>query len=114
MKINLKTLVHVTAAAMAAVACSAAQAQAWPNKPIKYIVPFAAGGTTDILGRMIGAKLAEALGQPVVVENRPGAAGALGVELLAKSPPDGYTFGGGTISSHAMNVSLYSKLPYDP
>jgi tripartite-type tricarboxylate transporter receptor subunit TctC len=95
-------------------ACQVVQAQAWPNKPIKYIVPFAAGGTTDILGRMIGAKLAEALGQPVVVENRPGAAGALGVELLAKSPPDGYTFGGGTISSHAINVSLYSKLPYDP
>lgn len=93
---------------------TASQAQSWPNKPIKYIVPFAAGGTTDILGRMIGAKLAEALGQPVVVENRPGAAGALGVDLLAKSAPDGYTFGGGTISSHAINVSLYSKLPYDP
>lgn len=91
-----------------------AQAQTWPSKPIKYIVPFAAGGTTDILGRMIGAKLAEALGQPVVVENRAGAAGALGVEQLAKSAPDGYTFGGGTISSHAINVSLYSKLPYDP
>jgi len=90
------------------------QAQAWPSKPIKYIVPFAAGGTTDILGRMVGAKLAEALGQPVIVENRPGAAGALGVELLAKSAPDGYTFGGGTISSHAINVTLYSKLPYDP
>jgi tripartite-type tricarboxylate transporter receptor subunit TctC len=94
--------------------CTVAQAQAWPSKPIKYIVPFAAGGTTDILGRMVGAKLSEALGQPVVVENRPGAAGALGAELLAKSPPDGYTIGGGTISSHAINVSLYSKLPYDP
>jgi tripartite-type tricarboxylate transporter receptor subunit TctC len=93
---------------------TAAQAQAWPNKPIKYIVPFAAGGTTDILGRMIGAKLAEALGQPVVVENRPGAAGALGVELLAKSPPDGYTIGGGTVSSHGLNVALYPKLAYDP
>ena len=90
------------------------QAQAWPSKPIKYIVPFAAGGTTDILGRMVGAKLAEAFGVPVVVENRPGAAGALGAEMLAKSPPDGYTVGGGTISSHAINVSLYSKLPYDP
>ena len=90
------------------------QAQPWPAKPIKYIVPFAAGGTTDILGRMVGAKLAEALGVPVVVENRAGAAGALGAEMLAKSPPDGYTIGGGTISSHAINVSLYSKLPYDP
>ena len=90
------------------------QAQAWPSKPIKYIVPFAAGGTTDILGRMIGAKLSEALGQPVVVENRPGAAGALGVEMLAKSPPDGYTIGGGTVSSHGLNVALYPKLAYDP
>ncbi len=85
----------------------AAFAQAWPNKPIRYIVPFAAGGTTDLLGRMVGAKLAEALGQPVVVENRPGAAGSLGVEMIAKAAPDGYTFGGGTISSHAINVSLY-------
>lgn len=101
-------------AVLLAAAVPLASAQTWPNKPIRYIVPFAAGGTTDILGRMIGAKLAEALGQPVVVENRPGAAGALGVELLAKSAPDGYTLGAGTVSSHAINVSLYSKLPYDP
>jgi tripartite-type tricarboxylate transporter receptor subunit TctC len=101
-------------AAVVLAASTTIHAQAWPNKPIKYIVPFAAGGTTDILGRLVGAKLSEALGQPVVVENRPGAAGALGVELLAKSAPDGYTIGGGTISSHAINVSLYSKLPYDP
>jgi tripartite-type tricarboxylate transporter receptor subunit TctC len=101
-------------AAIAFAFTATAQAQAWPNKPIKYIVPFAAGGTTDILGRMIGAKLAEALGQPVVVENRAGAAGAVGVEMLAKSPPDGYTIGGGTVSSHGLNVALYPKLPYDP
>ncbi len=62
---------------------------------------------------MVGAKLAEALGQPVVVENRPGAAGSLGVEMLAKSAPDGYTIGGGTISSHAINVSLYLELTSD-
>jgi tripartite-type tricarboxylate transporter receptor subunit TctC len=101
-------------AAVALAFSAGAQAQAWPNKPIKYIVPFAAGGTTDILGRMVGAKLSEALGQPVVVENRPGAAGALGVEMLAKSPPDGYTIGGGTVSSHGLNVALYPKLAYDP
>ncbi len=95
-------------------ASTGAFAQAWPSKPIRYIVPFAAGGTTDLLGRMLGAKLAEALGQPVVVENRPGAAGALGVEMLAKSAPDGYTIGGGTVSSHGINVTLYPKLPYDP
>ena len=91
-----------------------AHAQGWPSKPIKYIVPFAAGGTTDILARLIGAKLSDGLGQPVVVENRPGAAGSVGVEMLAKSPPDGYTIGGGTVSSHGLNVTLYSKLPYDP
>ncbi len=107
-------LTRIALAALLATLAGSAAAQAWPSKPIKYIVPFAAGGTTDILGRMVGAKLAEALGQPVIVENRAGAAGTLGVELLAKSAPDGYTFGGGTISSHAINVSLYSKLPYDP
>ena len=109
----MKNLVRLGAVALFAFS-TLAQAQAWPNKPIKYIVPFAAGGTTDILGRMIGAKLGEALGQPFIVENRPGAAGALGVETLAKSAPDGYTLGAGTISSHAVNVSLYSKLAYDP
>ena len=89
-------------------------AQAWPSKPIRYIVPFAAGGTTDILGRMVAAGLSNALGQPVVVENKPGQAGSIGVAELARSAPDGYTVGGGTISSHAINASLYSKLPYDP
>ena len=96
------------------VAAPAAYGQAWPSKPIRYIVPFAPGGTTDILARLISPRLAEALGQPIVVENRAGAAGALGCELLAKSAPDGYTIGGGTISSHAINVTLYAKLPYDP
>ena len=109
----MKRFIVVTAAALLC-APSLAPAQAWPSKPIRYIVNFAPGGTTDILGRMVAAKLSEAFGQPVVVENRPGAAGSLGAELLAKSPPDGYTVGGGTISSHAINVSLYSKLPYDP
>ncbi len=94
-------------------ATSNAHAQAWPNKPIKYIVNFAAGGTTDILARMIAPKLAEALGQPVVVENKPGQAGSIGAAEVARAAPDGYTVGSGTISSHAINVSLYSKLPYD-
>ena len=109
----MKNFVRFGAAVLFSIS-TLAQAQTWPSKPIKYIVPFAAGGTTDILGRMIGAKLADALGQPVIVENRPGAAGALGVEMLAKSAPDGYTLGAGTISSHAINVTLYSKLAYDP
>ncbi|MCX7158648.1 MAG: tripartite tricarboxylate transporter substrate-binding protein, partial [Proteobacteria bacterium] len=90
----MKTTLHIAAATLL-LACQFAYAQAWPTKPIKYIVPFAAGGTTDILGRMVGAKLSEALGQPVIIENRPGSGGSLGVELLAKAAPDGYTFGGG-------------------
>src|SRR6187455_2572549 len=95
-------------------AATCAQAQAWPNKPIRYIVPFAAAGTTDLLGRMVGAKLSEAFGVPVVVENKPGQGGSIGAAELAKAAPDGYTLGGGTISSHAINASLYAKLPYDP
>lgn len=110
----MRKLAAIFAAPLLLACAVTVQAQAWPSKPIRYIVPFAAGGTTDILARMVGAKLSEALGQPVVVENRPGAAGAVGVEMLAKSPPDGYTIGGGTVSSHGLNVALYPKLPYDP
>jgi len=89
-------------------------AQPWPSKPIKYIVPFAPGGTTDLLGRTLSEKLSVALGEPVVVENKPGAGGGIGADFTAKSAPDGYTIMGGTISTHAINASLYSNLPYDP
>ena len=112
-----KTLTGPCAALAAALfACTAATglAQDYPTRPIRYIVPFAAGGMTDILGRIVGAKLYEAWGQQVIVDNRPGAAGGIGSDLAAKAAPDGYTILGGTISSHAINVSLYSKLPYDP
>jgi tripartite-type tricarboxylate transporter receptor subunit TctC len=91
-----------------------AQAQPWPSKPIRYIVPFAPGGTTDILGRMVAAGLSSSFGQPVVVENKPGQAGSIGAAELARAAPDGYTLGGGTISSHAINATLYPRLPYDP
>ena len=83
-----------------------ANAQAWPSKPIKWIVPFAPGGTTDILARTVGDKLAIALGVPVIVENKPGAGGGVGAEFAAKAAPDGYTIMGGTISTHAINASL--------
>ncbi len=92
----------------------AAQPANWPSKPITYVVPFAPGGTTDILARLIGEKLSKSLGQPIVVENRPGAGGNIGSGFVAKAAPDGYTILGGTISSHAINVSLYPDLPYDP
>ncbi len=97
-----------------AIGAATASAQPWPTKPIKWIVPFASGGTTDILARTVGEKLSAALGQPVVVENKPGAGGGVGAEFVAHSPPDGYTIMGGTISTHAINASLYQKLPYDP
>jgi tripartite-type tricarboxylate transporter receptor subunit TctC len=112
-KAFMKALISIVAAALFA-ASAAAYAQNWPAKPIRYLVPFAPGGTTDILGRMVAAGLGPALGQPVVVENRPGQAGSLGSTELARAAPDGYTIGGGTISSHAINATLYSKLPYDP
>jgi tripartite-type tricarboxylate transporter receptor subunit TctC len=86
----------------------------WPSKPITYVVPFPPGGTTDILARLIGQKLTQALGVTIVIENKPGAGGNIGSDYVAKAPPDGYTILGGTISSHAINASLYKKLPYDP
>jgi tripartite-type tricarboxylate transporter receptor subunit TctC len=86
----------------------------WPSKPITYIVPFPAGGTTDVLARLIGQKLGAVLGTTVIVDNKGGAGGSLGSELAARAAPDGYTILGGTISSHAINVSLYPKLGYDP
>jgi len=91
-----------------------AQTAPWPNKPIRYIVPFAAGGTTDILARVVGEKLGIALGQTIVVDNKAGQGGSAGAAELARAAPDGYTIGGGTISSHAINATLYDKLPYDP
>ena len=98
------------------VACTplASLAQAWPSKPITYIVPFTPGGSTDVVGRNVAQQLAVVLGQPVVVENKPGAAGAVGAGFVAKAKPDGYTLFGGTISTHAINASLYKDLPYDP
>ena len=102
--------------ALSAAALPGARAQTapWPNKPIRYIVPFAAGGTTDILARVVGEKLGAVLGQTIVVDNRAGQGGSAGAAELARAAPDGYTLGGGTISSHAINASLYDKLPYDP
>jgi tripartite-type tricarboxylate transporter receptor subunit TctC len=113
-----RTLIHGMAAAAVALIAAPAIAQTaasnWPNKPIRYIVPFAPGGTTDILARTVGERLGAALGQPIVVENKPGQGGSIGVAELARAAPDGYTIGGGTISSHAINATLYDKLSYDP
>jgi len=89
-------------------------AQAWPSKPIRLVAPYAAGGPVDVSARLLAARLQEALGQPVVVENRPGAGGNLGVEQVAKSAPDGYTLVVGAIATHAINPTLMGSVPYDP
>lgn len=90
-----------------------ASAQTYPTKPIRLVVPFPAGGTTDILAREVGQRLSVSLGQPVVIDNRPGAAGNIGSDLVAKSAADGYTLLMCTVSTHAINPNLYAKLPYD-
>jgi tripartite-type tricarboxylate transporter receptor subunit TctC len=106
----------LVALAAAVLACGplGAVAQTWPTRPITYIVPFTPGGSTDVIGRTVAQSLATTLGQPVVVENKPGAAGAVGAGSVARAKPDGYTLLGGTISTHAINASLYKDLPYDP
>ncbi len=86
----------------------------WPSKPITYIVPFPAGGTTDILARLIAQKLGPVFGTTIIVDNKGGAGGSVGSEIASRAAPDGYTILGGTISSHAINVSLYPKIGYDP
>ena len=92
---------------------SPARAQIYPTKSVRLIVPFPPGGSLDFAGRLIAQKLTEAWDQPVVVENKPGAGGNIGADLVAKSPPDGYTILLGALSTHAVNPSLYAKMPYD-
>jgi len=87
--------------------------QNYPQKPIRYVVPFPAGGIADVFARIIGGRLSQAWGQPVVVENRAGAGGNIGAEIVAKAAPDGYTILMGSIGTQALNASLYSKMPYD-
>ena len=85
----------------------------WPNKPVRIVVPFTTGGTTDILARAMAPELTKAFGQPFVVENRAGAGGNIGADLVAKSPADGYTILMGTVGTHGINKALYPKMPYD-
>ena len=92
----------------------AAWGQVWPSKPIKIIVPSAAGSAPDTMTRLLGIELQKRLGQSVVADNKPGAGGALGADIVAKSPADGYTLVMGNIGSHAMNAGVYPKLAYNP
>jgi tripartite-type tricarboxylate transporter receptor subunit TctC len=100
--------------ALAAAADFAAAQQAWPTRPLRLVAPYAAGGPIDISARLLAAKLQDSLGQPVVVENRPGAGGNIGVDLIAKGPADGYSLVMSAIATLAINPSLYPSLPYDP
>jgi tripartite-type tricarboxylate transporter receptor subunit TctC len=97
-----------------AVTAAAAQATNYPSRPVRIIVPFAAGGTTDIFARLIGEKLSQSLGQQFVIENRGGAGGNIGADAVAKAEPDGYTLVMGTVGTHAINASLYATMPYNP
>jgi tripartite-type tricarboxylate transporter receptor subunit TctC len=101
------------AVVLAASAGTAVAQAPWPSKPITYVVPFAPGGNTDTLVRLLSKELQTGLGQTIVIENKPGAGGNLGSDFVAKSAPDGYTILGGTISTHAINPSVYPKMPYD-
>ena len=97
-----------------AISAAGVLAQAYPAKPIRFVVPWAPGGSTDVLARIIAQKLNESWGQPMLVENRPGASGNLGSDVVAKAPPDGYTILVGSMSTHAMNGALYAKMPFKP
>jgi tripartite-type tricarboxylate transporter receptor subunit TctC len=108
----IRTVRRLLAAALIA-AATCASAQTYPSKPIRLVVPFPPAGTTDILAREVGQRLTQVLGQSVVIDNRPGAAGNIGSEIVAKAAPDGYTLELCTVSTHAINPGLYSKLPYD-
>jgi tripartite-type tricarboxylate transporter receptor subunit TctC len=110
----MKTLTRRMFALVAFAACATlALADDFPNKPVKIVVPYAPGGTTDVLARFIGQRLSENLGQPVVVDNRPGAAEAVGAGLVAKAPADGYTLLLATLTTQAINPTLFPKLSFD-
>ena len=98
---------------LAATSAPDAAAQAFPSKPVKLVIPFPPGGSLDNIGRLIAQKLSEAWGQQVVIENKPGAGGNIGADLVAKSPADGYAVVMGALSTHAVNPNLYAKMPYD-
>jgi tripartite-type tricarboxylate transporter receptor subunit TctC len=92
---------------------TAAFAQAYPSKPIRFVVPYPAGGPLDTVARLLGGKLSESMKQPVIVDNKPGAGGNIGADAVAKSPPDGYTLLMGAVATHAINPTLYASMPYD-
>ncbi len=113
--VSKRLLAHIlwAQAAIFLIAFSSLAQTAWPSRPVKIVVPFAPGGTTDILARAMAPELTKAFGQPFVVENRAGAGGNVGSDVVAKSPADGYTILMGTVGTHGINKALYAKMPYD-
>ncbi|OYW62116.1 MAG: ABC transporter substrate-binding protein [Azorhizobium sp. 39-67-5] len=110
----MKRFLSCIALSLALMTGAANAQEDFPNRPIRLVVPFAAGGSTDIVARIVAAKMTDILKQPVIVENRAGAGGNAGAAAVAKAPPDGYTVLMGTVATHAINPALYTKMPYDP
>jgi tripartite-type tricarboxylate transporter receptor subunit TctC len=108
------TIRWIGAFALTFATATSAFAQAFPAKPIRFVVPYLAGGTTDLVARTVGEQMGRRLGQPVVIENRPGAGGNIGMDAVAKAPADGYTIGFGAISTNALNPHIYRKMAFDP
>jgi tripartite-type tricarboxylate transporter receptor subunit TctC len=109
----MKYLFRTIAALAIVLTCAGgALAQGWPNRPIRMVVPYTPGGYTDLMARLVGQKISDALGQPIIFENKPGANAIIGTDVVAKAAPDGYTFGT-VIAAHAVNATLNPKLPYD-
>jgi tripartite-type tricarboxylate transporter receptor subunit TctC len=111
---NRRTFLASAAAASVLIATGARGQTTWPDHTVKIVVPYPAGGSTDVLARILAERMKEMFGQPVVIENRPGAGGNIGIAAVTSSAPDGYTIGAATIGHFAINQFLYSKMPYDP
>lgn len=111
---NRRAFLRSAAAASLFIGTGARGQAAWPDHPVKIVIPYPAGGSTDVLSRILGEHLKEIFGQPFVIENRPGAGGNIGIAAVASSPPDGYTIGAATIGHFAINQFLYKTMPYDP
>jgi tripartite-type tricarboxylate transporter receptor subunit TctC len=113
--ISRRALTHGTAASFVLAASGVkAQTTNWPDHPVRFIVPYPAGGSADVMARLYAESLKERLGQPFVIENRPGAGGNIGIDAVAKSAPDGYTVGNATIGHFSINQFLYARMPFDP